>query len=643
MKQAVVGWLIVTVVATTIMFTNLGQARLWDRDEPRNAGCAREMLARGDWITPIFNDELREQKPVLLYWLIMSAYSLFGESEFSARFWSALLAVGTVSLTYLMGRRLFSQSAGIWSAIALSTSLMFVVAGRAATPDSVLIFCSTAALACYVLGTFRAADTSLESQPKNEPVQPDGVWNRAHVRWQRPFPSELKWVVPMFAMMGLAVLAKGPVGFILPMAVIGMFGLLYNQPAWRDNQELGPITSTLLRAVRPFGPKNFFKTLWSMRPLTGLLIVLAIAAPWYILVGIATEGDFLKEFFLKEHFGRATQSFENHDGPIYYYPVSMLIGFFPWSVFAIPILLWLDRLCFRREGRPLDPAIVFCMCWVGVYVGIFTIAQTKLPSYVTPCYPALALIAGQFLAAWPLRSSIWLRRWSTAGVAIAGFVGVAICVALPLVASRLLPGAEWLGVLGAVLIPAALVSGYWLRNNRPAYFRIAYGNGAILFVLGLFGVGTVTVDKYQQVDRLLAVAAPVDGQSQQALASFGVLESSWVFYAKQPILELVPPSDTAPAGSSRDWRALRHRPWHNKPQVDIRQYLSDNEDRLVIMRAAEVETVQAQLPFELRVIETAPYFLEEGESLVIVGRAGSNGVKLAQNKLSTDNSDAPRR
>src|SRR3954468_20902218 len=86
--------LLVALSALTF-FTNLGVPALWDRDEPRNAGCAREMLARGDWGVPMFNGELRTPKPVLLYWLMMPAYAAFGDPEFAARFWSAALGVGT--------------------------------------------------------------------------------------------------------------------------------------------------------------------------------------------------------------------------------------------------------------------------------------------------------------------------------------------------------------------------------------------------------------------------------------------------------------------------------------------------------------------------------------------------------------------
>src|SRR5688500_10820068 len=155
MTPAMKHWLIAAAVASVVMLTNLGGPRLWDRDEPRNAGCAREMLASGDWIVPTFNAQLRTHKPVLLYWCIMVSYAVLGIGEFSARLPSALFAIGSVLATYVLARRLFSPQAALWSAIVLATSLMFGVAGRAATPDAALIFFATLATAVYVMGTFQ--------------------------------------------------------------------------------------------------------------------------------------------------------------------------------------------------------------------------------------------------------------------------------------------------------------------------------------------------------------------------------------------------------------------------------------------------------------------------------------------------------
>src|SRR5690606_24070120 len=92
--------LIVLAVSSFCFFLNLGGPHLWDRDEPRNAGCAAEMLAANDWIVPTFNAQLREHKPALTYWMMMLSYLVFGVTEFAARLPSALYGVGTSLLTY---------------------------------------------------------------------------------------------------------------------------------------------------------------------------------------------------------------------------------------------------------------------------------------------------------------------------------------------------------------------------------------------------------------------------------------------------------------------------------------------------------------------------------------------------------------
>ena len=114
---------VLLVVAALVFFVNLGKAQLWDDDEPKNAECAREMCERGDWITPTFNHGLRHDKPALVYWLMISAYKTFGVNEFSARFWSAALAVGTTLATYQLGRMLFGVRVGFWAGWIMATFL----------------------------------------------------------------------------------------------------------------------------------------------------------------------------------------------------------------------------------------------------------------------------------------------------------------------------------------------------------------------------------------------------------------------------------------------------------------------------------------------------------------------------------------
>ena len=315
-----------------------------DRDEPRNAGCAAEMAARGDWVVPWFNDELREHKPVLLYWLMMSAYAVFGVNEFAARFWSAALAVGTVLMTYHIGRRLFNPAAACWSAVVLATAFMFVVSARIATPDSVLIFCGTLSLLVFVYGTFRPRSADVPDAPPE--LRSPGEYY-PHRRWV---------VVGMFAAMGLGVLAKGPIGVLLPTAIVGMFLLIMRLPVTDDASAMDGTRPQLWwvrggALLRPFAPRHFLGTCASMRPLTAVLTVLIVALPWYAWVGLRTDGDWLRGFFGEHNLSRALAAKEGHDGSLLYYPVAILIGFF--SLVSVPVA----DLVGHREKDPLSGSV----------------------------------------------------------------------------------------------------------------------------------------------------------------------------------------------------------------------------------------------------------------------------------------------
>ena len=587
-KLAVHYGLIITI-ASVVLFTGLGSARLWDRDEPRNAGCAAEMMARGDWIVPIFNGELRAHKPVLLYWFIISAYHLFGINEFAARFWSAVLAIGTTLLVYHIGRRLFEPRGGLWAAVILSTALMFDVAGRAATPDSVLIFFCTAAICVYVLSVFApAAETRDENVAWSERLREPGQW----------FPS---WPasITMYGLMGMAVLAKGPVGLVLPTAVIGMFLLIARLPASatgsslptnprsRTEHALGVVIRIVRIAARPFAPAHFLKTCWLMRPCTALAVAGLVALPWYVAVGLQTHGDFLHGFLLEHNLGRAMRPMEGHNGSILYYPAAVLFGFFPWSVFMLPLLL--HGLQQARSRGSTGPAYTFAFCWLGVYLGVFSVAQTKLPSYITPCYPGLALLAGAYIHNWTRRSVAAPRLWSRAALGSLAAVGIVICIALPIAAHRYLPGEEWLGVLGLVPLAGAAVSLYFSERDDARKAAFSFAAMAVLLSTGLFGWMTGYIDRHQQSDRILSAIRQLPQPSE--IGSYGCLEPSWVFYARQPIME------------------LRQAP---------RDFLAAGSHRCLITTDERWQELQPELPAGVMRLAEVPYFLKD-EQLVLLG------------------------
>jgi len=571
---------IILAIAALVLFTNLGGSRLWDRDEPRNAGCALEMMQRGDWGVPVFNAELRAHKPVLLYWLIISAYHAFGVNEFAARFWSAALAVGTALATYGIGRRLFDARVGLWAAVILVSSLMFAMAGRIATPDSTLIFLSTAALLVYVLGAFPA----------------DGTY----------FPRRWATVAAMYGLMGLAVLAKGPVGAVLPTAVLGVFLLIVRlpemarptgQPAWRW---------WLLRCLRPFAPRHFLRTCWSMRPLTAVFIVLAVAGPWYAWVGWRTEGEFLRVFFLDHNLGRAAQTMEGHSGGPWFYPVAILVGFFPWSVFAAPIVA--DVVARIRRSASWATGYTFAVCWIGVYVGLFSLAQTKLPSYVTPCYPALALLTACFIRHWTRGVAVGWPRWPAAAVVTLGLVGLVIVVAISLASHKYLPGETWLAAIGLIPLAGAVVAFFFQRGQRFPQAAWTVAATAVAFTTALFCWTAARVDRHQQNHLLLAAIERAGGNPR--VGAFGRLEPTWIFYGGRPIDELtLDAGDGEEAGTS---------PWKPKPRPLAAEFFGQGQDRFIITTDRRWNQLRAALPPQAAVVAECPLFLRR-ERLLLVG------------------------
>lgn len=611
MRETILHLVIITIVAGFVFFANLGEARLWDRDEPRNAGCAAEMLARGDLVVPIFNDQLRQQKPVLLYWLMMSAYSIFGVNEFSARFWSAFLAIGTTLATYGIGRRLYDGTTGLVAAIALGSSLMFVVAARAATPDSVLIFCSTMALFLYVQGTF--------------PIQAGRI-----------FPTDIRFVLGIYLFLGLGVLAKGPVGFLLPMAMIGLFGLIQNRNRRSVDGQVSlsqRVTNGINALWQVCRPDHFFKTLWAMRPLTAAVVILAVAAPWFVLVHIRTEGDFTRLFFLSENIARATQAMESHSGGLWYYPLAILIGFFPWSVFWVPTVIGL-----WKQGKSADPATpgnTFLMGWVGVQVVAFSIAQTKLPSYVTPCYPALALLTAHCLVTFvrnleasdSFQRGAASRHWFALAFGSLALSGVAIGVGVWVGLGKYLPSETWLAVLGSIPLVAGTVMCLQLLNNRSQWVLPGMGAAAVLFCLLTFGIGTVAVDQQRQCHLILN---PIQSTPNVSVGAYGCLESTWVFYSQKPITELVvlPERQIVSFGQSeRRQRPPNRKFWEPTPRRRLDEFVKHEQDALIVTTDEHLNAVKQMLPEHYAVRQSAPYFLKD-QTLYLLG-PGKREARLA--------------
>src|SRR3990172_13157368 len=329
----------IAALSILLFFFQLGGPSLFDVDEAVYAESAREMIETGDWITPQYNYANRYDKPILFYWLISAAYRLFGVSEFAARFWSAVFGCGIVVMSYYFLCRVGDRRWGVMSAIILATSLEVILLSHAAITDMTLTLFMTASLFCFFLG-----HTAGEGS--------DGRW----------------WYWGFYLNMALAVLTKGPVGAVLPGLVILLF-LFY--------------TGRVREGIR------------EMRPFSGGAIFLLVALPWY-LIEIGVNGwEYIDAFFIKHNFTRYTGEVSGHGAPIYYFIPVILLAFFPWSAFLPYSLIRSFRLKrSKNHYTHKDLAILFASLWFLTVLVFFSISKTKLPGYILPLAPAIAILVG---------------------------------------------------------------------------------------------------------------------------------------------------------------------------------------------------------------------------------------------------------
>jgi len=319
------------VIYTIIWFGTLNYRHLIPSDEGRYAEIAREMLTSGDWITPRYNNYLYFEKPPLHIWATAIVFQGFGIGEWQARLWSGLLGYLTILLVGFTAWRLYSPRAGMLAAVALGSAPMWVVGGHFNSLDTGLSACLAAALCSFLLA--QASHTAKM---------------RTH------------WMLGCWAAMALATLSKGLIGIALP----GMVFVVYSIASWNW---------------------RIWKELCLLK---GLLLFLIITSPWFILVSLRNP-EFAQFFFINEHFQRFTQVEHSRPGPIYFFLPFLLLGFLPWlpQVGSAMLQAW-------RQRRGQFSSLGLISCWVLVILGFFSLSQSKLPGYIMPTFPALALLAG---------------------------------------------------------------------------------------------------------------------------------------------------------------------------------------------------------------------------------------------------------
>lgn len=508
MKETLRDGLLLLCLSAVIFGFRLGVPRLWGADEPRSAGCALQMLERGDWVAPYYNGRLRAHKHVLLFWGILAAYQVHGVNEFAARFPSALAGVGTVLLVYGIGRRLFSRDAACWSATVLATSLLFGMTARTASPDALTACCLAGTMAVFAFAVLPAVDSA------------GGLQLRTPRWWE---------LAGMYSLLSLALLAKGPLGFVPIALALGALGITL--PRWESQRRLH-LTIDWQRA-------------WQLlRPEIGLAAVLLVAGPWYVWVYTRTGGAWMNGY-LEEKVQRAVTTSSSNSGwgnwGLLFFPVVLVGGFFPWSTALLTMLPDLRRDLSKGDRRALSWWL--CLVWGGVYFIILTFSRSKEVAYLIPALPACALMLGASLENWRLQSDR-VRLWS-AVVMWGGLlaIGLAGLIAIPLFQGELLRGERFLVWLAVIPTFVGLVGWGLAFFNSPMRAWRLTALGGVCFSLIWFGIAVPRIDRHREVEPLAQLLrSPAPGT---ALLSLAPLEPSWVFYAGQPIRELQDASQAA--------------------------------------------------------------------------------------------------
>ncbi len=407
------------VLTGALLLLRVGALPLLGPDEPRYARVAVEMQRAGEWVTPTLQGRPWLEKPPLYYWLAGGAMRLLGETELGARLPSIAAALVLVGFTALCGARLYGSATGLHSGFVLGTSLLVFAYGRAASMD--MLLATTVTLGIGLVALRRHAGAGRLAIPA-------------------------AWIC-----FGLATLAKGPLGLLLPLLVLG------GEWLWaRDRRGLRELLAP-----------------------GGLLLFALVAGSWYVPVLLDQGRAFVDVFLWGHNVQRFTSTIHRHPGPFWYYLPVLAGGVFPWTGLLLPTLAGLLPL---REPRAR-----FVLLWLLLPLAFFSLAGSKLPGYILPCLPPLALLMGRAatrLSDEPETLPLWARPRA---LALIGLLLGALLAAAPLVlARRGFP--DWTSTLPVglwALVVAWLVARAAQRQPGAALRLLRPGAAGFLALLAL--------------------------------------------------------------------------------------------------------------------------------------------------------------
>lgn len=447
-----------------------------DRDEPRFVQATKQMAETGDYVDIRFQERSRYQKPIGIYWLQSAAVALSGEGA-EAPIWvyrlvSALGIAIAVVATAWTGANLFGANAGLAAGLVMAAIFATAFEGRDAKTDAMLLACCVAAQG--------ALAQIYTSSRRNEVVG-------SHLPW-------IFWVAQ-----GAAILIKGPIA---------------------------PLLSALTVAVL-FAFERDWRWLSKLKAARGLALALLIVLPWLVLITWKSGGAFLQQAIGKDMLGKVAQGEQSHGLPPGFYVLTYSLFMWPFGLIAVGAgLQALNRL---RD----DPRLRFCLAWYIPFWLLFELIPTKLPHYVLPAYPGMALMVGWLLTLKPQDANAPLQRWQTwlwwataFGLALVTTGLAVLCIAAPLYFTGTF---SWWSIPAAL---AALGAGYlgFSRQLQVPLARI----GAIAICAGityalLFGVIAPSLKPIWMSREIEAAVRANRPCETTVLASAGYHEPSLVF------------------------------------------------------------------------------------------------------------------
>ena len=504
---------ILVLLAAIILLPFLGWFPLTDPDETVYGLTAREMLHAGDWLSPQIYGQYWYDKPPLFYWLEMMSYSLFGVSDFTSRLPSALVAMGTVYYVYAKGKELFNQPIAFLSSLILLTSLGFIYIGKAAVTDMTLVATLTVALLSLYSGKYYVG----------------------------------------YAFCGLALLAKGPIGYGFPALIMLLYIVFTRQ--WR-----------LLK---------------TMKIPTGILVAFLIGLPWYIAMYHVHGEIFLDTFIGFHNITRFTAPEHPGQNGIFFFIPIVLGAMLPWTPALGPALY---RLFKKRD--PFKDSLVFCLIWAAFIFVFFSLSKTQLVTYIAPVFPPLSYLIGWYFY------RLYIERKHSAVM-----FSLSLTIAIALLGANaipLRPGAQFFRpaitaasiLLGAsVAIPAWFI---WRTELRRAL--VATVSVMILFMGAAFAVILPSLSPYIS-------SAPSTDTFRNAYDDHSILY----------IEKFLRPGITYYSG-------LRSVEWSEEKPLDFDQLLSSPDKAYIIMTKSTYDKtlrlqpalqqygIAAQLPNQLLLI-----------------------------------------